>query len=148
MGLQWVSLLPKHSSFSYYDNRIQVLNMHSLHGSRKNWDFIRTNAFVIFGALYTGGAQHFIFNFLHSAFDQPLARLAMAQFFFIPFCYYPTFLFMNPALRAGWEHGFGSEDAKVRQVELFSDIATAFGVIWNAILSWSTAAQTVTTKEV
>jgi len=147
----------------------------------KDWDFIRTNAFVIFGALYTGGAQHFIFNFLHSAFDQPLARLAMAQFFFIPFCYYPTFLFMNPALRAGWEHGFGSEDAKVRQVELFSDIASkipttllrnwcfwlpvqfvqfnfipaelnvtfaaAFGVIWNAILSMSTAAQAVTAKE-
>ena len=143
----------------------------------KDWDMIRTNAFAVFGALYTGGAQHFIFNFLHSAFDQPLPRLEMAQFFFIPFCYYPTFLFMNPALRAGWEHGFGSENAKVRQVELFLDIASqipttllrnwcfwlpvqfvqfnfipaelnvtftaAFGVIWNAILSLSTAGQTV-----
>ncbi|KAL7500158.1 hypothetical protein ACHAWT_007940 [Skeletonema menzelii] len=143
----------------------------------KDWDFIRTKAFVIFGALYTGGAQHFIFNYLNNSFDEPLPRLAMAQFFFIPFCYYPTFLLMNPALRAGWEHGFGSEDAKVRQVELFSDIASqipttllrnwcfwlpvqyvqfnfipaelnvtftaAFGVIWNAILSWSTAGQAV-----
>ena len=140
----------------------------------KDWDVIRTNAFVVFGALYTGGAQHFIFNFLNSSFDEPLARLAMAQFFFIPFCYYPTFLFMTPALRAGWEYGFGSEEAKARQDELFSEVASkipptllrnwcfwlpvqfvqfnyipadlnvtftaAFGVIWNAILSWSTAA--------
>ena len=97
----------------------------------------------------------------------------MAQFFFIPFCYYPTFLFMTPALRAGWEYGFGSEEAKTRQNQLFSEVASkipptllrnwcfwlpvqfvqfnyipaelnvtftaAFGVIWNAILSWSTA---------
>jgi len=139
----------------------------------KDWDVIRTNAFVVFGALYTGGAQHFIFNYLNNSFDEPLARLGMAQFFFIPFCYYPTFLFMTPALRAGWEYGFGSEEAKTRQNQLFSEVASkipptllrnwcfwlpvqfvqfnyipaelnvtftaAFGVIWNAILSWSTA---------
>lgn len=139
----------------------------------KDWDVVRTNAFVVFGALYTGGAQHFIFGYLNSAFDEPLIRLAMAQFFFIPFCYYPTFLFLTPLLRAGWEFGFGSPEAKVRQDELFSDVASkipptllrnwcfwlpvqfvqfnyipadmnvtftaAFGVIWNAILSWSTA---------
>jgi protein Mpv17 len=150
----------------------------------KDWDVVRTNAFVVFGALYTGGAQHFIFNYLNNSFDEPLARLAMAQFFFIPFCYYPTFLFMTPALRAGWEHGFGSEEAKARQNQLFSEVASkipptllrnwcfwlpvqfvqfnfipaelnvtftaAFGVIWNAILSWSTAAgkqQTAAEKE-
>ena len=139
----------------------------------KDWDVIRTNAFVVFGALYTGGAQHFIFNYLNNSFDEPLARLAMAQFFFIPFCYYPTFLFMTPTLRAGWEYGFGSEEAKTRQGQLFSEVANkipptllrnwcfwlpvqfiqfnfipaelnvtftaAFGVVWNAILSWSTA---------
>ncbi len=147
----------------------------------KDWDVIRTNAFVVFGALYTGGAQHFIFNYLNNSFDEPLARLAMAQFFFIPFCYYPTFLFMTPLLRAGWEHGFGSEEAKSRQSQLFSEVAgkipptllrnwcfwlpvqfvqfnfipaelnvtftAAFGVIWNAILSWSTAAGKPTAAE-
>lgn len=141
----------------------------------KDWDVVRTNAFVTFGALYTGGAQHFIFGFLNSAFDAPLTRLALAQFCFIPFCYYPTFLLMVPTLRAGWEAagGFGSDEAKARQKELFAEVAgklpptllrnwcfwlpvqfvqftfvpadlhvpftSAFGVIWNAILSWSTA---------
>ena len=142
----------------------------------KDWDIIRTAAFVVFGALYTGGAQHFIFNFLNGSFDEPLVRLALAQFFFIPFCYYPTFLVMTPALRAGWEYGFGSSEAKTRQSELFTGVASkipstlvrnwcfwlpvqyvqfnfipveynvtftaAFGVIWNAILSWSTASST------
>lgn len=89
-----------------------------------DWDITRTKAFVVFGAVYTGGAQHFIFNFLNNSFDQPLARLAMAQFFFIPFCYYPTFLFITPALRAGWECGFGTVEAKARQTELFTEIAS------------------------
>lgn len=142
----------------------------------KDWDAVRTSAFVVFGALYTGGAQHFIFQFINDTFPtEPLMRLAAAQFFFIPFCYYPTFLLMVPALRAGWEsaEGFGSEQFFARQKELFTEVASkipptllrnwcfwlpvqfvqfnfippeaqvtftaAFGVIWNAILSWSTA---------
>jgi hypothetical protein len=126
-------------------------------------------------------AQHFIFGFLNENFDEPLTRLALAQFGFIPFCYYPTFLLMVPALRAGWESEFGSEEASVRQKELFSDVAgkipatllrnwcfwlpvqfvqfnyinpdlqvtyaAAFGVIWNAILSWSTASSVPTTEK-
>ncbi|KAL9184952.1 hypothetical protein ACHAXT_002729 [Thalassiosira profunda] len=141
----------------------------------KDWDVVRTAAFVAFGTLYTGGAQHFIFGFLNENFDAPMVRLALAQFFFIPFCYYPTFLAMVPALRAGWEaeEGFGSKEANARTKELFSETASripstllrnwcfwlpvqfvqfnfipmdfhvtftaAFGVVWNAILSWSTA---------
>mmetsp|Transcript_11264 Transcript_11264/g.24024 ORF Transcript_11264/g.24024 Transcript_11264/m.24024 type:complete len:258 (-) Transcript_11264:600-1373(-) len=142
----------------------------------EDWDVVRTAAFTAFGALYTGGVQHFIFGYLNTSFDEPLVRLGLAQFFFIPFCYYPTFLAMVPALRAGWEspNGFNSPEAKLRQNELFTDVAgkipstlvrnwffwipvqfvqfnfipmdaqvtyaAAFGVIWNAILSWSTAA--------
>ncbi|KAL9184956.1 hypothetical protein ACHAXT_002733 [Thalassiosira profunda] len=141
----------------------------------EDWDVVRTAAFVAFGTLYTGGAQHFIFGFLNENFDAPMMRLALAQFFFIPFCYYPTFLAVVPALRAGWEaeEGFGSKEANARTKELFSETASripstllrnwcfwlpvqfvqfnfipmdfhvtftaAFGVVWNAILSWSTA---------
>lgn len=138
-----------------------------------DWDKVRTSAFVAFGAFYTGGAQHFIFKFLSSSFDEPLTRLGVAQFGFIPFCYYPTFLLMVPALRAGLELGFGTDEAAEMQQELFTDVAgkipttlirnwffwlpvqyfqfnfvptdlqvtyaACFGVIWNAILSWSTA---------
>jgi len=144
-----------------------------------NWDKVRTAAFVAFGAFYTGGAQHFIFGFLNEEFASPLTRLVIAQFGFIPFCYYPTFLLMVPALRAGWESEFGSDEASVRQTELFRDVASkipttlvrnwcfwlpvqfvqfnfiptdlqvtyaaAFGVIWNAILSWST--ETASSKD-
>mmetsp|Transcript_30008 Transcript_30008/g.33641 ORF Transcript_30008/g.33641 Transcript_30008/m.33641 type:complete len:262 (-) Transcript_30008:2498-3283(-) len=144
-----------------------------------NWDKVRTAAFVAFGAIYTGGAQHFIFGFLNEEFASPLTRLAIAQFGFIPFCYYPTFLLMVPTLRAGWESEFGSDVASIRQTELFRDVASkipttlvrnwcfwlpvqfvqfnfiptdlqvtyaaAFGVIWNAILSWST--ETASSKE-
>jgi hypothetical protein len=89
----------------------------------EDWDKVRTAAFVAFGGIYSGGVQHFIFAFLNANFDEPLVRLALAQFFFIPCCYYPTFLFMVPALRAGWESedGFGSESASLRREELFSD---------------------------
>ena len=83
----------------------------------EDWDKVRTAAFVAFGAIYTGGVQHFIFGFLNATFDEAVVRLALAQFFFIPFCYYPTFLLMVPALRAGWESedGFGSEEANHRR---------------------------------
>ena len=142
----------------------------------KDWDIARTSSFVAFGALYTGGCQHFIFDYLNTNFDEPMLRLAMAQFFFIPFCYYPTFLAMTPTLRAGWEYGFGTKEATLRRKELFNDVAgkipstlirnwcfwlpvqliqfnfipanhhvtftAAFGVVWNAILSWSTASST------
>lgn len=144
-----------------------------------DWDKVRTAAFVAFGALYTGGAQHFIFKFLNTEFDEPLTRLGLAQFGFIPFCYYPTFLLMVPALRAGLELGFGTDEAAERQNELFTDVAekipatlvrnwffwlpvqfvqfnfvptdlqvtfaACFGVIWNAILSWSTASSSSST---
>ena len=143
----------------------------------KDWDKVRTAAFVVFGAFYTGGAQHFIFDYLNTNFDEPLKRLALAQFFFIPFCYYPTFLVMTPTLRAGWEYGFGGTTQSAfreRQMTLVTEVAqkipstlvrnwmfwlpvqfvqfnyvpvdlnvtftATFGVIWNAILSWSTAA--------
>uniref|UniRef100_A0A7S1Z6U1 Peroxisomal membrane protein MPV17 n=1 Tax=Trieres chinensis TaxID=1514140 RepID=A0A7S1Z6U1_TRICV len=141
----------------------------------EDWDKVRTAAFVVFGALYTGGVQHFIFGFLNATFDNPIKRLLLAQFFFIPFCYYPTFLFMVPTLRAGWEAGgdFASPEAVERRESLFTEVfgkipstllrnwcfwlpvqfvqfsfvptdlqvtyCAAFGVIWNAILSWSTS---------
>lgn len=149
----------------------------------EDWDEVRTAAFVAFGGIYTGGVQHFIFGFLNATFDEALVRLALAQFFFIPFCYYPTFLFMVPALRAGWESedGFGSEEANLRREELFSETfskipstlqrnwlfwlpvqfvqfnfvpvdlqvtyCAAFGVIWNAILSWSTSSSASTAEK-
>ena len=149
----------------------------------EDWDKVRTAAFVAFGGIYTGGVQHFIFGFLNATFDEALVRLALAQFFFIPFCYYPTFLLMVPALRAGWESegGFGSEEANLRREELFSETFTkipstlarnwifwipvqfvqfnfvpvdlqvtycaAFGVIWNAILSWSTSSSASTAEK-
>lgn len=133
----------------------------------EDWDVIRTAALVVFGSLYTGGVQHFIFGFLNSSFEDPIRRLLLAQFFFIPFCYYPTFLLMVPALRAG----FGPEAAETRErltgevmsklpatlvrnwcfwlpvqfvqfnfvpADLQVTYCAAFGVIWNAILSWST----------
>ena len=148
----------------------------------EDWDKVRTAAFVAFGAIYTGGVQHFIFGFLNATFDEAVVRLALAQFFFIPFCYYPTFLLMVPALRAGWESedGFGSEEANLRREQLFEDTLSkipsvllrnwtfwlpvqfvqfnfipvdlqvtycaAFGVIWNAILSWSTSSAVTTEK--
>ena len=141
----------------------------------EDWDKARTAAFVAFGGIYTGGVQHFIFGFLNASFDDPIKRLLLAQFFFIPFCYYPTFLAMVPWLRAGLEAdgGFGAEEVAARREELFSETASkipstllrnwcfwlpvqfvqfsfipvdlqvtycaAFGVIWNAILSWSTS---------
>lgn len=141
----------------------------------EDWDKVRTAAFVAFGGLYTGGVQHFIFGFLNAAFDDPIKRLLMAQFFFIPFCYYPTFIFMVPTLRAGLEAGgkFNSPEASIRRDALFAEVyekipstlvrnwcfwlpvqyfqfnfiptdlqvtyCAAFGVIWNAILSWSTS---------
>lgn len=145
------------------------------------WDKVRTAAFVTFGALYTGGAQHFIFHYLNAEFDEPLLRLSLAQFGFIPFCYYPTFLLVVPTIRAGLEYGFGTDDASYRQKELFTDVAgkipttlvrnwgfwlpvqfiqfnfiptdyqvtyaAAFGVLWNAILSWSTASSTSTSTD-
>eukprot|EP00566_Odontella_aurita_P021917 CAMPEP_0113566850 /NCGR_PEP_ID=MMETSP0015_2-20120614/22951_1 /TAXON_ID=2838 /ORGANISM="Odontella" /LENGTH=230 /DNA_ID=CAMNT_0000469183 /DNA_START=288 /DNA_END=980 /DNA_ORIENTATION=- /assembly_acc=CAM_ASM_000160 len=149
----------------------------------EDWDRARTAAFVTFGGLYTGGVQHFIFGFLNAAFDDPIKRLLLAQFFFIPFCYYPTFLAMVPALRAGLEADgdFFSEEAVVRREELFGETASkipatlvrnwffwlpvqfvqfsfipvdlqvtycaAFGVIWNAILSWSTSSAAAVTAE-
>ena len=149
----------------------------------EDWDKVRTAAFVAFGAIYTGGVQHFIFGFLNATFDEAVVRLALAQFFFIPFCYYPTFLLMVPALRAGWESedGFGSEEANLRREELFADTLSkipsvllrnwsfwlpvqfvqfnfipvdlqvtycaAFGVIWNAILSWSTSSANAATEK-
>ena len=149
----------------------------------EDWDKVRTAAFVAFGGIYTGGVQHFIFGFLNATFDEALVRLALAQFFFIPFCYYPTFLLMVPALRAGWESegGFGSEEANLRREELFSETfskipstlqrnwlfwlpvqfvqfnfvpvdlqvtyCAAFGVIWNAILSWSTSSSASTVEK-
>ena len=149
----------------------------------KDWDTVRTAAFVAFGGIYTGGVQHFIFGFLNATFDEALVRLALAQFFFIPFCYYPTFLLMVPSLRAGWESegGFGSEEAKLRRDQLFSETfskipstlqrnwlfwlpvqfvqfnfvpvdlqvtyCAAFGVIWNAILSWSTSSSASTAEK-
>mmetsp|Transcript_26632 Transcript_26632/g.57792 ORF Transcript_26632/g.57792 Transcript_26632/m.57792 type:complete len:253 (-) Transcript_26632:1537-2295(-) len=148
----------------------------------RDWDKIRTAAFVAFGGLYTGGAQHFIFGFLNASFDDAVKRLLLNQFVLIPLCYYPTFLFMVPTLRAGWEAegGFGSEEAKARQEELFVEVfgkipstllrnwcfwlpvqfvqfnfvpvdlqvtyCAAFGVIWNAILSWSTSEATASQK--
>lgn len=141
----------------------------------EDWDKARTAAFVIFGAVYTGGVQHFIFSFLNESFDDPIKRLLLAQFFFIPFCYYPTFLASVPFLRAGFESegNFLDESAIERQQDLFGETANkipstllrnwcfwlpvqffqfsiipvdlqvtycaAFGVIWNAILSWSTS---------
>jgi hypothetical protein len=132
-----------------------------------DWDRVRTTALATFGALYTGGVQHFIFGWLNGHFSEPLYRLFLAQFCFIPFCYYPTFLLMVPTLRAGF--GPGSAEKRERltaeivsrlpatllrnwcfwlpvQAVQFSFIPTdlqvtycaAFGVIWNAILSWST----------
>eukprot|EP00617_Octactis_speculum_P006062 CAMPEP_0185798912 /NCGR_PEP_ID=MMETSP1174-20130828/162400_1 /TAXON_ID=35687 /ORGANISM="Dictyocha speculum, Strain CCMP1381" /LENGTH=112 /DNA_ID=CAMNT_0028494441 /DNA_START=49 /DNA_END=387 /DNA_ORIENTATION=+ len=110
-------------------------------------------------------------------------RLLLAQFFFIPFCYYPTFLLMVPSLRAGLGSvgGFGSEEAALRREELFEETASkipttlirnwcfwlpvqfvqfsfvpvdlqityvaTFGIIWNAILSWSTSAATIAEKD-
>jgi hypothetical protein len=132
-----------------------------------DWDRVRTAALAAFGALYTGGAQHFIFGWLNGQFTEPLYRLLLAQFCFIPFCYYPTFLLMVPTLRAGF--GPGSAEKRERltaeivsrlpatllrnwcfwlpvQAVQFSFIPTdlqvtycaVFGVVWNAILSWST----------
>lgn len=65
-----------------------------------DWDSSRTLAFTTFGTFYTGGAQHFIFAFLNAQFDEPYQRLLLAQFCFIPLCYYPIFLLTVPALRA------------------------------------------------
>jgi len=140
-----------------------------------DWDVVRTQAFVAFGALYTGGVQHFLFAWLNVTFEDPVVRLLLNQFIFISFCYYPVFLAIVPFLRAGWEaeEGFGSDEAKERQKELFTEVAgkipstllrnwgfwlpvqfvqfnyipvdfhvtftAAFGLVWNAILSWSTA---------
>jgi hypothetical protein len=158
----------------------------------EDWDKVRTAALTTFGALYTGGAQHFVFAFLNGHFTNPITRLLLAQFCFIPFCYYPTFLLMVPALRAvpyafaslsggpssDKNTTFAMERARLTQEVLgrlpatllrnwcfwlpvqyvqFSYIPTdlqvtycaAFGVIWNAILSWSTmqTAQTVEENE-
>lgn len=132
-----------------------------------DWDGVRTASLATFGALYTGGVQHFIFGWLNGQFSEPLYRLLLAQFCFIPFCYYPTFLLMVPTLRAGF--GPGSTEKRERltaeivsrlpatlvrnwcfwlpvQAVQFTFIPTdlqvtycaAFGVVWNAILSWST----------
>jgi hypothetical protein len=132
-----------------------------------NWDQRRTAALSVFGCLYTGGVQHFIFGYLNTSFDDPLMRLALAQFAFIPLCYYPAFLLTVPALRAGFRPGSDVERNKLTQDLLgklpvtllrnwafwlpvqfvqFSFIPTemqvtycaSFGVIWNAILSYST----------
>jgi hypothetical protein len=145
----------------------------------KDWDKVRTAAFATFGGLYTGGAQTFIFAYLMASFDSPFQRLGMAQFFFIPLCYYPTFLFLVPTLRAGWEEKFKNDGSFLspastkRRKALFSEVyrkipstlvrnwcfwlpvqffqfsfvpselqvtyVAAFGIIWNAILSWSTS---------
>lgn len=153
----------------------------------EDWDKIRTAAFVAFGGIYTGGVQHFIFEYLNAAYDDPIQRLLLAQFFFIPFCYYPTFLLMVPALRAGWEEtfenagNFVSPEATARREQLFSEVfgkipstlvrnwcfwlpvqfvqfsfippnlqityVAAFGVIWNAILSWSTSSAPIEASE-
>jgi hypothetical protein len=111
--------------------------------------------------------QHFILGYLNTNFDDPLMRLALAQFAFIPLCYYPAFLLTVPALRAGFRPGSDVERNKLTQDLLgklpvtllrnwafwlpvqfvqFSFIPTemqvtycaSFGVIWNAILSYST----------
>lgn len=145
----------------------------------KDWDKVRTAAFATFGGIYTGGVQTFIFAYLMSSFDNPIQRLGMAQFFFIPLCYYPTFLFMVPTLRAGWEEKFQNDGkflstaSSARRDALFSEVfgkipstlvrnwcfwlpvqlvqfsfipsdlqvtyVAAFGIAWNAILSWSTS---------
>ena len=123
-----------------------------------------------FGALYTGGAQHFIFNFINEQVHDPVQRLALAQFCFIPFVYYPTYLLLVPALRSLASDDPETERTRLRDHALerlpstllrnwsfwipvqyvqFSMIppelqvtyCAAFGVIWNAILSWSTMQQ-------
>lgn len=145
----------------------------------QDWDKVRTAAFATFGGVYTGGVQTFIFAYLMASFDNPIQRLGMAQFFFIPLCYYPTFLFLVPTLRAGWEEKFQNDGnflspaSSKRREALFSEVfgkipstlvrnwcfwlpvqffqfsfipselqvtyVATFGIVWNAILSWSTS---------
>lgn len=135
----------------------------------QEWDQVRTAALGIFGALYTGGAQHFIFSFINESFTDPIQRLALAQFCFIPFLYYPTYLLLVPAMRSlplSGEQAVQERDRLRSQVierlpatlvrnwsfwipvqfiqfsyvppDMHVTYCAAFGVIWNAILSWST----------
>uniref|UniRef100_A0A7S3P9H4 Peroxisomal membrane protein MPV17 n=1 Tax=Amphora coffeiformis TaxID=265554 RepID=A0A7S3P9H4_9STRA len=134
------------------------------------WDVVRTAAMGTFGALYTGGAQHFIFNFINEQVHDPIHRLALAQFCFIPFLYYPTYLLLVPALRSlaapdpeaertrlrnqvlerlpatlvrNWSFWVPVQFIQFSMVppELQVTYCAAFGVVWNAILSWSTMQQ-------
>ena len=139
-------------------------NKNELQVPPQDWDRVRTGALAVFGAGYTGGVQHFIFQFLNGSVDDPIQRLLLAQFVFIPFCYYPAFVATVPALRAA----FGEEDREqlvqdilgrlpatlVRNwtfwipvqyiqfnyipADLQVTYCAMFGVVWNAILSWST----------
>ena len=134
-----------------------------------NWDATRTLALGTFGALYTGGAQHFIFGFLNGSLSDPVQRLVLAQFCFIPFLYYPTYLLVVPALRTlpldeqvatvererlqtqvlqrlpatlvrNWSFWLPVQFVQFSFIppDMHVTYCAAFGVIWNAILSWST----------
>lgn len=136
----------------------------------RDWDAVRTTAMGAFGALYTGGAQHYIFGFINEQLTDPVQRLAVAQFCFIPLLYYPTYLLLVPTLRSLSADDPDAERARLRQQVLgrlpatlmrnwgfwlpvqfvqFSFVpddmhvtyCAAFGVVWNAILSWSTMQQ-------
>lgn len=126
----------------------------------KNFEFDmrRTLSYATFGAIYTGGFQHFLFAELQDTISDPIARLVLNQGLIIPLAYYPLLVWFVPLLRArssiekeelrssidvfsmipkNWAFWFPLQFIQFNYIP--SDLQVAYcalvGLLWNIILS-------------